>query len=757
MKAYTLRFLLRGAFFALICSVSAQDDQLIDVTSLAQLNAMRYDRDGNGTVDVLSGARTYASAFGTPSCPGGCQGYELTTDLDFNGSSWASSQGWEPIGSSRSEFFSTTFDGAGHTISNLFINRPNTNYVGLFGYISNGGRVINLGMLGGNVTGGGNVGAVVGYISSVSSAAPPAVMNCYATTNVTGKSFVGGIVGEGSSIRGCYATGAVTGTDSVGGLVGTITSSLAYCYATGNVISNGTISNYAGGLVGEVRTNPAFNTVPVTVIGCYATGNVNATTSGSDVFAGGLVGNARGSSSIDVEVRACYATGHATAGGTTSGEIVAGGFIGQLNEHVTLQACYSRGNATATGTGASASGFGAPGDGTITACYFDSDASNRFSTDAYAKTTAELQSPALYSCIYEGWSWATTGANSHYLWALCGSTEYPILYVDADGNGTPSLTEFGNQGNCSQAPPSPSSASTPPCNTDANGGNSNSGSNPPSSGNTPPSSGGNPPSSGNTPPSSGGNPPSSGGNPPSSGNNPGNGSNPGANNNGATDDLETSQAVQDTRIMALETSRAVQNSRMTSFETSQAVQDTKITSLETSRTAQNTKITSLETSRAVQNTKITSLETSRTAQNTKITELETKLRQLEATIGAAVGDNAGTSDANGAGGGTGSSGGSAGGDSGSSTEAQTTYYVSTGPLGGVEAYPNPATRVLRFANLVPEREYVYKVYTPSGALLRSGTVRGDEQVDITALSAGQYVLLLQDNEHEVLRTSLLVE
>ena len=77
----------------------------------------------------------------------GCSGYELEADLDFdtNGSGdadsgdtyWNDGEGWVPLGLPEFEFFTTligafrtTFEGNGHSISNLFVDRGN--YSGLF-------------------------------------------------------------------------------------------------------------------------------------------------------------------------------------------------------------------------------------------------------------------------------------------------------------------------------------------------------------------------------------------------------------------------------------------------------------------------------------------------------------------------------------------------------------------------------------------------------------------------------------------------
>ena len=71
--------------------------------------------------------------------------------------------------------------GNGHTISNLFIDRSSTNYVGLFGYVRGStARLRNIGMLEVKVTGDGYVGGLVGYNWKST------VSNSYATGSVTG-------------------------------------------------------------------------------------------------------------------------------------------------------------------------------------------------------------------------------------------------------------------------------------------------------------------------------------------------------------------------------------------------------------------------------------------------------------------------------------------------------------------------------------------------------------------------------------------
>ena len=189
---------------------------------------------------------------------------ELTADIDLN------NQPWYPIGSD-SRPYSGTFNGAGHTISGLYID-SNADYQGLFGYLStdgdNTGTVQNL-TVSGDINGGMYVGGVVGNNEA-------SVENCYNTGKVSGSgNSVGGVVGNNhGSVENCYNTGEVSGSgNSVGGVVGNNHGSVENCYNTGEVSGN----KYVGGVVGLNSGN---------VENCYNTGQVN----GSGNYVGGVVG-----------------------------------------------------------------------------------------------------------------------------------------------------------------------------------------------------------------------------------------------------------------------------------------------------------------------------------------------------------------------------------------------------------------------------------------------------------------------------------
>ena len=135
---------------------SVFSEGLIPVRTFEQLNAMRYDMNTDGEVDDAANASDYAEAFpNVVYAAGKYTGYALTRNLDFNEAThyedasnmtaWAkgagTGMGWDPIGyyvsAEDKARFKGTFDGKGHTISHLFINRTLTHTwgtVGLFGH-----------------------------------------------------------------------------------------------------------------------------------------------------------------------------------------------------------------------------------------------------------------------------------------------------------------------------------------------------------------------------------------------------------------------------------------------------------------------------------------------------------------------------------------------------------------------------------------------------------------------------------------------
>lgn len=182
--------------------------------------------------------------------------FQLLNNLDSSSSGYtnlASSTandgaGWNPLGKNDSLAFTGNFDGLGHTIDSLYINRPNMDNVGLFG-LTNGSTIKNIGLINTTVTGKDYVGALVGLNKQ------SIVKNVYSSNgSISGKNSLGGLIGNNinfSNITNSYASGSVTGIGSTfftGGLVGSNSSSstIENSYFTGSITGH----SYVGGLVG---------------------------------------------------------------------------------------------------------------------------------------------------------------------------------------------------------------------------------------------------------------------------------------------------------------------------------------------------------------------------------------------------------------------------------------------------------------------------------------------------------------------------
>jgi filamentous hemagglutinin family protein len=181
--------------------------------------------------------------------------YALGADVDASSTStWNAGAGFDPIGDSSTRF-TGIFDGLGHVITELTINRPTENYVGLFGYFE-GSTISNIGLNGGSVIGKNFVGGLVGR--GVNST----ISKSYVTGNVTGDGgFIGAMAGMFEreinqigiiGITNSYASADVMGGAYVGGLVGLSTADITNSYATGAVAGQQASSANLGGLAGYV-------------------------------------------------------------------------------------------------------------------------------------------------------------------------------------------------------------------------------------------------------------------------------------------------------------------------------------------------------------------------------------------------------------------------------------------------------------------------------------------------------------------------
>ena len=458
----------------------ADGDRLIEVSNLEQLDAIRYDLDGDGIPDSDSDAAAYAAAFpanASETVCNNCNGYELARSLDFQdvgsyasgrvATKWTAGDGWLPIARGVSVYaFRTIFEGNEHTISNLYIGRPDRYSVGLIAYSNFPSVVRNLGVVNVDITGrsgggvvGDNQGEIrnsysTGRISSTGGRVGGLVArngvlitNSYSTAAVSGGGQVGGLVGVNSNegrIVASYATGNVTGTgNSVGGLAGANLGSIKDGFATGNVTGSVTGSENEYGVGGLVGLHLGI------IDTSYATGNVI----GNEIV-GGLVGYFF-TGQNDTTVIASYSTG------SVSGETRVGGLVGYLRSQSggisRIVASYSTGRVSGS---TNIGGLVGSNHGTVSDTYWDTQTSGQTTgvgdgdpTGVQGRTTAQLQAPIGYTGIYSTWNADLDNADgddnsateTDDFWDFGTSNQYPALKADVDGNGTPTWQEFGGQ------------------------------------------------------------------------------------------------------------------------------------------------------------------------------------------------------------------------------------------------------------------------------------------------------------------------
>lgn len=208
--------------------------------------------------------------------------YVLANDIECSETAgWNGGAGFEPIGQTLLNPFEGDFDGDGHTISSLTIDRSGSNGVGLFGYFGDA-IVHDVHLEDATVTGSDYTGALIGYGVQPGLEYQADVFNSGADAVVDGDTNVGGLIGYADhiNIENSYSSGLVTSSGTIaGGLVGFINeeSNILESYSTSDVTSD---ADNAGGLIGYSDDN-------VVVEDSYASGDVHGTN-----YCGGLVGYA---------------------------------------------------------------------------------------------------------------------------------------------------------------------------------------------------------------------------------------------------------------------------------------------------------------------------------------------------------------------------------------------------------------------------------------------------------------------------------
>src|SRR5690554_1148664 len=230
------------------------------------------------TAEHLNNIRNYLTAH-----------FEQITDIDLDIPPYNEGLGWEPLST-----FSGSYDGNGNIIENLYINRPASSSIGLFGTTS--GTVLHdIALVNVNITGGSSTGGLAGELFGTSS-----ITNCYLTGEVTGAGNTGGLVGNArynSVIENSYTNATVAGEFPTGGIVGVAGhfndfGNITGCFVMGHTTTVEMTNSFVGGIVGSLWNSTlsnSYNVGPVT--GQYAGGLAARSNNGTIInsFAAGFI------------------------------------------------------------------------------------------------------------------------------------------------------------------------------------------------------------------------------------------------------------------------------------------------------------------------------------------------------------------------------------------------------------------------------------------------------------------------------------
>lgn len=219
----------------------------------------------------------------------------LMADIDLSGVNW------EPVAfGNYNTYYTGTFNGNGHTISNLAITKENLSYdddCGMFGYVGANATIKNLtlenvslnvsanetnfdvaiGALAGsnqgtisncNVSGNISTNSQMYYIGGViGRMASGVIQYCHSSTSIQGgnSTYVGGVLGgeyaTATVTKGCSFSGSITSDRAVGGVAGycRFFNDMIGCYSVGELSNLSTTAYRTGGVVGFLQFNTTAN------------------------------------------------------------------------------------------------------------------------------------------------------------------------------------------------------------------------------------------------------------------------------------------------------------------------------------------------------------------------------------------------------------------------------------------------------------------------------------------------------------------
>ena len=308
------------------CDVDDDGDGLIEISTPAMLNNIRYQLNATG---YREDGDADDSGCGGQDGITSCNGYELAADIDLSGD-------WRPIGGAAAAF-NAIFDGNDRTIGNLRISGHYFN-AGLFG-VTNNAIVRNLIIEATKIeTKTGNAGVLIGnatstkiesvHIREVKSVKGVGV-NISFTPQSTG---VGGLIGRSdgeviirdSSVMANHINGTASsvGNNNIGGLIGISLGEATIIASSVNVMNGISGEKNTGGLVGGSRDLVIIaSSVRAGRIGSL---NVDVLDADTSFYIGGIAGHVQSGYVIGSYVQANDIVGGTNVSGILDGRLEGG-------------------------------------------------------------------------------------------------------------------------------------------------------------------------------------------------------------------------------------------------------------------------------------------------------------------------------------------------------------------------------------------------------------------------------------------------
>ncbi|MBI9018085.1 MAG: PASTA domain-containing protein [Phycisphaerae bacterium] len=379
--------------------------------------------------------------------------YILTADIDMAGFEFT-----KAIINSGGSYFSGTFDGKGHTISNLTIDISETDpaqsdsSLALFSCVGSGGEISNINMAYTRIIG---KRTSSNYVAGLCGINCGSIDNCnIANINCEGFSHTAGLCGgNAGQINDCIVTGIIDAGDYSGGICGLNAGTISNCGFSGNVF--GQIKT--GGICGE--NGDAGQIEFCWTGGLVKDGDSNSTNHGGICgYSSGVISNCDSDCLVDSfdgvggicgqnlgTITLCGSLGDINGnnyvGGLAGfnfgiinksycrGDVHAGNYAGGLvggSDNLNIENCYSSG-AVSTTSGQNCGGFcswsGATGD--VISCYWDVPSSNcPDSIFATGLTSEQMQMQS----SYDDWDFADNiDDGDENNWEIIEGSDYPTL------------------------------------------------------------------------------------------------------------------------------------------------------------------------------------------------------------------------------------------------------------------------------------------------------------------------------------------